>query len=164
MGIGTPPQMFSMDFDTGSSDIWVPLANCSTCGKDHSFNPDKSSTYEYTGFPWTLEYADGSTAEGYTVMDAITLGDLYSVNQTIGLANNESGEFAKDSSLDGIFGLGFPALSYTGAMYAPVVRMYKQGVIKKAVIGIWLGRASQGGGGELVRYKSLRRVLAWYCS
>ncbi|KAG2186045.1 hypothetical protein INT43_002483 [Umbelopsis isabellina] len=149
MGIGTPPQTFTMDFDTGSSDIWVPLANCSTCRKDNSFDPEKSSTYQFQGFPWTLQYADGSTAKGFTAMDAITLGDLYSINQTIGLAENESGEFAQNTGLDGIFGLGFPALSYTGALYAPVVRMFKQGVIDEAVVGIWLGRASQGGGGEL---------------
>jgi hypothetical protein len=72
------------------------------------------------------------------------------MNQTLGLAENVTGSFATTNLTDGIFGLGFPSLSYTGALMAPVVQMKKQGVIDDAVIGIWLGRAREGGGGELV--------------
>jgi hypothetical protein len=151
MGIGTPPQNFLMDFDTGSSDIWVGSSNCTSCRPSQRFKSSDSSTYHYVGNPWALTYADSSNVYGFTAKDAITLDGHHSVNQTIGLANNESQSFFQLASIDGIFGLGFPALSFTGAVMAPVVQMYKQGEIDKAVVGVWLGRAIEGGGGELVR-------------
>lgn len=142
--------MFVMDFDTGSSDVWIGTDNCTDCRPSQKFNTTQSSTFQLDGFPWKLQYADSSSVSGLTAEDAFTLGDLYTMNQTIGLAENISGTFATSDITDGIFGLGFPALSYTGAMYAPVVQMQKQGVIDDAIIGIWLGRAREGGGGELV--------------
>ncbi|KAG1249223.1 hypothetical protein G6F68_013451 [Rhizopus microsporus] len=72
ISIGTPPQNFSMDFDTGSSDIWVPSTKClSTCGTHPRFDPTKSSTFELiSNDTWRLQYGDGSTVIGYTAYDA----------------------------------------------------------------------------------------------
>lgn len=70
----------------------------------------------------------------------------------IGLASDESGQFAADKFLDGIFGLAFPSLSLTGAKQSPVEMMHDQGEIDEAVVGVWLGRAKEGGGGEMVTY------------
>lgn len=33
MTIGTPGQLFYIDLDTGSSDLWIPGQGCTTCGE-----------------------------------------------------------------------------------------------------------------------------------
>jgi hypothetical protein len=46
--LGTPPSLFTVIIDTGSTITYVPCASCgSQCGKhqDEAFNPAKSSTY-----------------------------------------------------------------------------------------------------------------------
>ena len=73
-----------------------------------------SSTFQDIGKNWSLSYADGSYIAGRTATDTVTIGDIKYENQLIGLANDESGQFSTDPSLDSIFGLAFPLLSITG--------------------------------------------------
>ncbi|KAI9300278.1 aspartic peptidase domain-containing protein [Cunninghamella echinulata] len=149
IGVGTPPQQFQMDFDTGSSDIWIPSKGCNTCGQHTLFDPSDSSTFKLVNKTWSLRYGDGSGVMGVTAIDAVVLGDVVYDHQTIGLVQFESPEFARDTALDGIFGLGFPALSYTGKQLPIAQSLHAQGKIDEAVVGVWLGRAIHGGKGEV---------------
>ncbi len=50
--LGTPPALFTVIIDTGSTITYVPCSSCgSQCGKhqDEAFDPDKSSTFSNIG-------------------------------------------------------------------------------------------------------------------
>ncbi|KAF9926970.1 hypothetical protein BGZ67_007801 [Mortierella alpina] len=110
VSVGTPAQVFKLNFDTGSSDIWFPSTTCkaTACRKHTRFNPDKSSTFENDGRSWTIAYGDGSGASGVLGVDLVDVGGI-SVRQTIGLATAESSSFGSSPS-DGLFGLGFASI------------------------------------------------------
>jgi cathepsin D len=78
IAVGTPAeQEFIMDFDTGSSDLWVPSTKCLTaCGPHSKYDAGKSSTAQESNQPFAISYADGSTSSGYAVVDSIELGGL----------------------------------------------------------------------------------------
>lgn len=141
-----------MDFDTGSSDIWVPSVDCARCGDHPLFDAEDSSTFKSGGnMTWSLRYGDGSGVYGVTGYDTIHLGNgLSEPGQLIGLVEAETFDFTMDPNLDGIFGLGFPPLSLTGQNVSIVQAMKDEGRIPSAQVGVYLGRARDGGKGEIV--------------
>ena len=64
VSIGTPAQKFIIDFDTGSSDLWVPSSSCRGCEASHSYKASSSSTSEEQSGTFEIEYGDGSEASG----------------------------------------------------------------------------------------------------
>lgn len=160
MSIGTPPQKFMMDFDTGSSDIWVPSVACgSTCGSHRRFDPSKSSTFSSAGNKtWALMYGDGSSVQGTTGTDTIHLSTVSQPNTLIGLVNREAPQFSQDQLLDGVFGLGFPSLSYTGVTTSVVKDLHATGSIPAPIVSFYLGHYRDGGQGEIVSIKWLGKV------
>lgn len=93
--LGTPPQKFTVDLDTGSSDLWV-AAN----GADSAYNPQNSSTYTDYRSGFAISYGDGSSASGDWVKDTITYGGA-SVPQFVFAAASQV------SSKEQVFGIGY---------------------------------------------------------
>ena len=64
ISIGTPPRTFTINFDTGSSDLWVPAASCSSCTAHSLYDPASSSTSQAQVGNFSIGYGDGSNASG----------------------------------------------------------------------------------------------------
>ncbi|TVY71406.1 Aspergillopepsin-1 [Lachnellula suecica] len=102
-------QKLNLDFDSGSSDLWVFSSSLSTANtKGHDvYNPASSSTYKkLSGYTWQIEYADGSGASGTVGTDTVTIGSTTVEGQAVELATKVSTAFVSDSA-DGLVGLAF---------------------------------------------------------
>ncbi|WOL18395.1 aspartic proteinase [Canna indica] len=152
IGIGSPPQNFTVIFDTGSSNLWVPSSKCYfylSCYFHHKFKGSSSSTYTKNGNKCKISYGSG-TISGFFSEDNVLVGDLVVKDQIFIEVTRESGFSFLLAKFDGIVGLGFPEISVGDA--PPLwYSMAEQGLIEKKVFSFWLNRnADEGNGGELV--------------
>ncbi|KAI6022034.1 aspartic peptidase domain-containing protein [Pisolithus marmoratus] len=106
--IGTSLQNFSLQVDTGSSDLWVASKSCSTssCSSIGGRLYDPSSSSTSTGSNFTLEYLQGSVS-GPIVWDAAQIGGYSITNQALGAATSVNNE-PLSYEFDGILGLALP--------------------------------------------------------
>lgn len=107
-------QTIVMDFDTGSSDMWVfntQLDSQSQAG--HTiFDPTKSSTFQtLNGATFNITYGDGSFSEGTVGLDTVNIGGATVTQQAIGLPTVVANSFVSDVSSNGLVGLAFSALN-----------------------------------------------------
>ncbi|KAK3345551.1 putative endothiapepsin precursor [Neurospora tetraspora] len=114
VSIGTPAQTLNLDFDTGSSDLWVfsnSLPASQSAG--HTvYNPSGSSTAKkLTGATWSISYGDGSSSKGQVYLDKVTIGGLTVSNQAVETAQQVSSSFTADTAIDGLVGLAFGSLN-----------------------------------------------------
>jgi hypothetical protein len=114
--IGTPPQTLNLDFDTGSSDLWVWStllpSDVQSQGSGHTiFDPTKSSTFKtQKGSTWKISYGDSSSASGTVGTDNVSIGGLTIKNQAVELANQMSDQFIQGAG-DGLLGLAWGSIN-----------------------------------------------------
>lgn len=110
--IGNPPQSFVIDFDTGSSDLWVPSSNCSdaACKAKNKYTANKSDQARAVPGNFSIRYGDGSSTSGPKRSDVVTVAGISATNQTFSSVTSLSASFAEDP-MDGILGLGFPSIA-----------------------------------------------------
>lgn len=147
--IGTPGVTLKLDFDTGSSDLWVWSSELRASTTGHNiYNPKKSSTAKTVEHAkWNISYGDGSSASGNVYTDVVTIGNVSIPHQAVELAETLSSSFQQNDGSDGLLGLAWPALNTITpeAQATPVENMIKQGIIDLPLFTVNLDKGDNNG-------------------
>ncbi|KAK2495157.1 hypothetical protein MC885_005796 [Smutsia gigantea] len=152
IGLGTPPQNFTVVFDTGSSNLWVPSTRCHffsvPCWFHHRFNSKASSSFQANGTKFAIQYGTGRL-NGILSEDKLTIGGIEGTSVIFGEALWEPSLVFTFAHFDGILGLGFPTLAVKGVR-PPLDVLVDQGLLDKPVFSFYLNRDQETAeGGEL---------------
>jgi len=141
--IGTPPQNFTVIFDTGSATLWVPSIHCNDfkkspgCQNHARYDAVKSSTYVSVNKTYILPYGSG-TVIGYTSSDVANLGGIDIKGQVFGETTVEPGDIWTQSPFDGLCGMAYPQLALPAGVLPPFDQIMKQKLVSKNVFSFYL--------------------------
>ncbi|KAI8870580.1 acid protease [Ramicandelaber brevisporus] len=135
--IGTSPQKFTVVFDTGSSDAWVPSAKCKSegCANHKHFDGAASSTYTSSTTQFSIEYGTGS-ASGTVSSDNLNIAGMMLEKYQFGEAHQVAAFFER-LPFDGIVGMGFPEISQQ-RVNPFIFELAKRGMLKENKFGFYL--------------------------
>ncbi|XP_019505120.1 PREDICTED: cathepsin E [Hipposideros armiger] len=145
ISIGSPPQNFTVIFDTGSSNLWVPSVYCTSpaCMTHARFYPSQSNTYSASGSHFFIQYGTGSLS-GVIGADQVSVEGLTVVSQQFGESVTEPGQTFVSAEFDGILGLGYPSLAVGGV--TPVFdNMMAQNLVDVPMFSVYMSSDPEGG-------------------
>ncbi|KAK4055701.1 hypothetical protein OIV83_000247 [Microbotryomycetes sp. JL201] len=139
--VGTPGQAFSVIFDTGSADLWIPGANARN--GHQAFHPNASSTVvNSTLDQFNISYADGSSVAGPVYTDRVTVANLTAEQQHFAAADTVAASISDDPQ-DGVLGMAYSIISNMGER--PFFQtLFMQQSVKDNVFAFRLGDRDEG--------------------
>jgi len=133
------PQTFTLDFDTGSADIFIPGPQCGADqGCVHSTKYDQGGVDDHK--TTSVTYGSGAVA-GEDYQDDVAVAGLKVTNQTLISLTTAQGFSSLNS--DGLMGMGFSTIAQTGAP-TYFENLISQGVVSKPEFAFYLGRGKSG--------------------
>jgi len=151
VNIGTPPQSFSVVFDTGSGNLLIPAEDCTSeaCLKHRRFSQKNTSTLQEVtcdGTPpspgdpaptdeVTITFGTGEVW-GRCAQDSICLGSVCTKGSFI-LATYESASPFSAFKFDGVLGLALPTMSQ-GGDFNLMRRMTAGQVLKQGLFSVFM--------------------------
>jgi hypothetical protein len=139
--VGTPPQSFTILYDTGSNNVWVPTKKF---GNHTFYNHSLSTTYKADGAKFEILYGSGPVS-GFISVDTIGFGGLTLPNQKFAEINNVTGLGSDyvDGGFDGIIGMSFDENSQDG-IPGPMQRLVNSGKLDKPEFAFYLRSKGDG--------------------
>lgn len=152
IAIGTPGQVFSVIFDTGSSNVWVPSILCTSlaCLNHPRYNSRKSSTFAADGRNFEINYGSGGV-KGFVSSDNVSTaeGELTAKKFFFGEATTLSGISFIAAKFEGILGLGYRKISVLD-LPTYIETLNKQGQIPIQSFSFYLTREASSEGSALL--------------
>jgi len=156
ISIGTPAQVFTVLFDTGSSNLWAVSKGCRDwgCLFKKEFDCAASSTCQQTSQSFRIQYPASKIVAGSVARDKVCFGDKEELcinDQPLGVIRSMTDSFGR-TSWDGMLGLGYDSLSI-GNLKTPFANLIESGQCPERVFAFWLNpnttKGKGGVGGEL---------------
>jgi len=107
-------QKVDVDFDTGSSDLWVfssQLDPWDQLGHQVYNHAQSPSSRVLEGSIFNCSYGDGSGVMGPVALDSVDIGGVTVSKQAVGMAALVTDEFVEDTGSSGLLGLAFSSLN-----------------------------------------------------
>ncbi|KAJ2506527.1 aspartic proteinase precursor [Coemansia sp. RSA 1836] len=174
ISVGSPSQNFTVTFDTGSANMWIPGVRCTSkaCLQHNRYDHDLSSTYQPLNGQFAIQYGTGEV-RGFTSQDTVKVGGITIKDQPFAETTSEDEVFElPDTEFDGLFGLAFKALS-SGGLVPPMVKMIEESLVDEPVFAFALSQGHRtfgelllGGYNELhykgeLRWMRVARAKYW---
>jgi len=153
ISIGTPPQKFSVVYDTGSGNLLVPGTECSdaACTSHARFAQEKSSTVKelncdgskvngHSTDELTITFGTGHMT-GRCMQDNICIGDLCSQGNFVSSTEESASPFAA-FTFDGVLGLGLDSMAQSPD-FSLVSRMSRDELLAEPVFSVFLSDSNR---------------------
>ncbi|GLB33563.1 putative peptidase A1 family protein [Lyophyllum shimeji] len=118
VAVGMPEETFTVVFDTGSSDFFLPSQDCNSngCNGHKRYDPTASLSATPLHRKFQISFGDGSTVEGDIYNDTVSVAGLTANGQAVGAALTYSDNLSVNQfPPDGLVGMAFKEISQFGS-------------------------------------------------